>query len=197
MHAGNPCPGPDGDGNCAESCNEAADNCTAADPNASACNDGVFCNGVEFCDPAQNACANGTPPDAASAFWLNRAGVEAARGNLPEVLSHGQAELPHQQQAVLRQLGGSGAAGGQTSAARQPSGRTPAIRMRLPSTMISRCSLRIPASSTFTTNPLSVSYTSVLGTQCARAEPSVTPEVERVTNWTDELILHMAQRNGN
>src|SRR6185436_15384893 len=30
-HGGNPCPGPDGDSDCSESCNEAADNCTAND----------------------------------------------------------------------------------------------------------------------------------------------------------------------
>ncbi|MFN2426277.1 MAG: dockerin type I domain-containing protein [Candidatus Binatia bacterium] len=49
VHAGNPCPGADGDGNCAESCNEASDTCTAADPNASPCNDGLFCNGADTC----------------------------------------------------------------------------------------------------------------------------------------------------
>jgi hypothetical protein len=49
LHVGNPCPGPDGDANCAESCNEAADACTAADPNASACVDGLFCNGADTC----------------------------------------------------------------------------------------------------------------------------------------------------
>jgi hypothetical protein len=40
--------------------------------------------------------------------------------------------------------------------ARQPSGRLPLMRNRLPSTVISRCSLRIPANSTFITSPLSV-----------------------------------------
>src|SRR6185436_5834405 len=48
-HTGNPCPGPDGDPNCAESCNEAADNCTAPDANGSACDDGLFCTGAETC----------------------------------------------------------------------------------------------------------------------------------------------------
>jgi len=48
-HAGNPCPGPDGDGNCNESCNESTDSCTAADPNGSACNDGQSCNGGDSC----------------------------------------------------------------------------------------------------------------------------------------------------
>jgi len=49
LHAGNPCPGPDGDNNCQESCNEASDNCTAADPNGSACNDSLSCNGADTC----------------------------------------------------------------------------------------------------------------------------------------------------
>jgi len=49
VHAGNPCPGADGDSNCAESCNEASDTCTAPDPNLSACSDGLFCNGADSC----------------------------------------------------------------------------------------------------------------------------------------------------
>jgi hypothetical protein len=48
-HAGDPCAGPDGDGNCSESCNEASDNCLLADPNGSACNDSLFCNGTDTC----------------------------------------------------------------------------------------------------------------------------------------------------
>jgi trimeric autotransporter adhesin len=49
QHAGNPCPGPDGDGDCAESCDEAGDLCTAPDADGSACVDGAFCNGVDTC----------------------------------------------------------------------------------------------------------------------------------------------------
>ena len=49
VHAGDPCPGPDGDSNCAESCNEAADTCTAADGSGAACSDAVFCNGSDSC----------------------------------------------------------------------------------------------------------------------------------------------------
>ncbi|HYB98263.1 MAG TPA: hypothetical protein VEC57_03930 [Candidatus Limnocylindrales bacterium] len=49
IHAGSPCAGADGDGNCAESCNEAADNCLGADPDGSACTDGIFCNGADTC----------------------------------------------------------------------------------------------------------------------------------------------------
>jgi hypothetical protein len=48
-HDGDPCPGADGDGNCAESCDEATDACTASDPNGSACNDATFCNGADTC----------------------------------------------------------------------------------------------------------------------------------------------------
>ena len=48
-HTGNPCPGPDGDGNCSESCDEATDNCTAPDPNGSPCTDGLFCDGTDTC----------------------------------------------------------------------------------------------------------------------------------------------------
>jgi len=86
LHAGTPCPGPDGDGNCSESCNEGSGNCTAPDPNDSSCNDnnacttndrclngacsgavincndGQFCNGVETCNPGVG-CVEGTPPD--------------------------------------------------------------------------------------------------------------------------------------
>lgn len=40
MHAGDPCPGADGDIDCAESCDEASDDCTAPDPNGSGCDDG-------------------------------------------------------------------------------------------------------------------------------------------------------------
>src|SRR5882672_1145676 len=76
--------------------------------------------------------------------------------------------------------------------ARQPSGRLPLMRRRLPSTVISKCSLRMPANSTLPTTPFSVAYTSVLGTQLARADPSRVLPRERVTKCTDELTLHMA-----
>lgn len=52
VHDGDPCTqSGDGDANCSESCNEDADLCTAADPNGSGCNDGLFCNGAaDICD---------------------------------------------------------------------------------------------------------------------------------------------------
>lgn len=40
LHAGSPCPGADGDGDCSETCAEASDSCTANDPDLSLCNDG-------------------------------------------------------------------------------------------------------------------------------------------------------------
>ena len=49
VHAGDPCPGADGDGDCSETCDEAADACTAPDPDGSACDDGTFCNGADVC----------------------------------------------------------------------------------------------------------------------------------------------------
>lgn len=58
---GNPCVGVDGDDNCAESCSERDDSCTAADPNGSPCDDTTFCNGVETC--ADGLCkSSGSPP---------------------------------------------------------------------------------------------------------------------------------------
>jgi hypothetical protein len=48
-HAGNPCPGPNGDANCSQSCNEGAGDCTLADPDGSGCNDGNLCNGADTC----------------------------------------------------------------------------------------------------------------------------------------------------
>ncbi len=58
VHPGNPCPGPDGDGNCSESCNEATDSCTAPDPDGSGCNDGDSCTVTDVC--TAGACG-GTP----------------------------------------------------------------------------------------------------------------------------------------
>jgi len=66
LHAGNPCPNADGDGNCSESCNEVADACTSADPNGSACNNGLNCDGNSdtcqsgSCIPAGVCCGTQT-----------------------------------------------------------------------------------------------------------------------------------------
>ena len=57
LHAGSPCPGPDGDAICTESCNEAADQCTAPDPNGSSCNDG---NPATSNDQCSNGVCAGT-----------------------------------------------------------------------------------------------------------------------------------------
>lgn len=61
IHAGNPCPAPDGDGNCSESCNETLNNCTGPDPNGSACNDGLYCNGADSCSGGQCSGHSGSP----------------------------------------------------------------------------------------------------------------------------------------
>jgi hypothetical protein len=39
----------DGDGDCAESCDEFTDSCTGSDPNGAACDDELFCNGADTC----------------------------------------------------------------------------------------------------------------------------------------------------
>jgi hypothetical protein len=60
-HAGNPCPGADGDGNCSESCNEGADQCNAPDPDTSACNDNLYCNGTDSCSGGACSTHSGNP----------------------------------------------------------------------------------------------------------------------------------------
>ena len=51
----------DDDANCAESCNESADACTANDPTGSTCNDGTFCNGTETCNAGTCGSSTGDP----------------------------------------------------------------------------------------------------------------------------------------
>jgi len=46
-----------------DSCNESTDSCDH-EPDDGACDDGLFCNGVEMCDPI-NGCQAGTPPNCA------------------------------------------------------------------------------------------------------------------------------------
>ena len=53
---GDPCPGPDGDDDCSETCDETADDCVGNDPDASACDDGLYCNGADTCD-ASGGCS--------------------------------------------------------------------------------------------------------------------------------------------
>jgi hypothetical protein len=73
-----PCPGPDGDGNCKESCNEATDTCDADDPAGSTCNDGLFCTVAEKCN-ATGVCTGGTPMDcSASGNQCNTASCDEA-----------------------------------------------------------------------------------------------------------------------
>ncbi|MBX3024444.1 hypothetical protein KF840_05990 [bacterium] len=68
VHAGDPCPGPDGDTNCAESCDETADNCTAPDPAGSLCRPASGdCDLAEVCDGVSATCpADAKEPDGTS-----------------------------------------------------------------------------------------------------------------------------------
>ena len=61
IHAGDPCPGPNGDGNCAQSCNETADACIAPDPDGSPCSTGSACLSSETC--LLGVCQDGEPLD--------------------------------------------------------------------------------------------------------------------------------------
>ncbi len=47
--SGNPCTGADGDADCSESCDEAADDCSGSDPAGSACDDGLDCTTSDAC----------------------------------------------------------------------------------------------------------------------------------------------------
>ncbi len=59
-----PCPGPDGDGDCSERCNETADACTRNDPNGSGCNDGNVCTTGDTC--GAGACFGVNAPNGTS-----------------------------------------------------------------------------------------------------------------------------------
>jgi hypothetical protein len=60
-HAGDPCPGVDGDADCSETCDETADACTGNDPNGSACNDADICTVGETC--TAGTCGGGAADD--------------------------------------------------------------------------------------------------------------------------------------
>lgn len=59
--SGAACPGADGDGDCTESCNEAADDCSLPDPVDSACNDGLFCTRADSCNATGTCVGSGDP----------------------------------------------------------------------------------------------------------------------------------------
>ena len=61
VHAGSPCQGVDGDADCAESCDEFAEDCFAPDPFRSACDDGLACSFPDFC--LIGFCLSGPPVD--------------------------------------------------------------------------------------------------------------------------------------
>ena len=56
-----PCPGPDGDGDCAESCDEANDDCLLPDAVGTSCDDGFFCSLTDTCNGAGTCAGSGTP----------------------------------------------------------------------------------------------------------------------------------------
>jgi hypothetical protein len=56
-----PCPGPDGDGNCNESCNENAQDCSAPDPADASCDDGLFCTTTDTCREGGVCAGSGSP----------------------------------------------------------------------------------------------------------------------------------------
>ena len=59
----NPCPGADGDADCSEMCNEAADACSGNDANNTACNDGQFCTETDRCNGLGACVGSGSPCD--------------------------------------------------------------------------------------------------------------------------------------
>jgi hypothetical protein len=60
VHFGDPCPGPDGDDDCAESCDESNDNCDGADSDGSSCDDSLWCTGSDIC--SGGSCSHGGDP---------------------------------------------------------------------------------------------------------------------------------------
>lgn len=66
VHSGGPCPGPDGDVSCTESCNEGARSCTAPDPDGAPCQDGDVCTQGETC--TAGACGGGFAIDCKRVF---------------------------------------------------------------------------------------------------------------------------------
>lgn len=69
VHSGDPCTGADGDADCAETCDEVADDCLGDDPNGSACASGLFCfdvlyqMGSETCQTGSCDAVQGTTCD--------------------------------------------------------------------------------------------------------------------------------------
>jgi len=63
QHAGNPCDGPDGDGDCSETCRESQNDCNGNDFNGSVCNDGTYCNGNDACSNGNCSQHAGDPCD--------------------------------------------------------------------------------------------------------------------------------------
>ena len=64
-HGGDPCPGPDGDSNCTESCDEENDNCNSLDPDGSPCDDGLYCTVSDSC---QSGTCSGVDRDCSDSY---------------------------------------------------------------------------------------------------------------------------------
>jgi hypothetical protein len=73
LHEGDPCPGPDGDGDCSESCDELENDCTGYDLIAFYCDDSNPCSSVSLCD-GSGGCAPFNPT-AAGAMCRSAAGA--------------------------------------------------------------------------------------------------------------------------
>jgi hypothetical protein len=83
---GDPCPVGDADDNCFEACDESSDSCTAQEPNDSPCDDGLYCNGDDRCNP-QGFCSkhdNEPCPSTADADCANACDEDNDNCNLPE-----------------------------------------------------------------------------------------------------------------
>jgi Stigma-specific protein, Stig1 len=79
---GDPCNGPDGDGDCSESCNESGDHCTAPDPDSAPCDDGNLCTQSEEC--VSGVCGQGTPLSCDDGMFCNGPeGCDPASGCFP------------------------------------------------------------------------------------------------------------------
>ncbi len=72
-HVGNPCPGPDGDADCSESCDETADSCLLYDGDGAFCTNGATCQGGICCVHSGDVNADGviSSGDAQLAFFMS------------------------------------------------------------------------------------------------------------------------------
>ena len=83
------CSGLDGDANCSESCNEAADSCNAPDPEGGPCVDTNACTSGDIC--AAGVCAGGAPAECDDGDICTTDACDETEGctNLPEIQESG------------------------------------------------------------------------------------------------------------